>query len=106
MNINAVSENRSFDKNNINNSTLGENHNFKNLCPYLQPIYPEKYLRLIQLYLNRSLKIMAKTWHRDSHGLFDFESTTLKKFTLSNKGSGKCLKFKQTIGMIFRDSLD
>ncbi|CDW75264.1 fha domain [Stylonychia lemnae] len=55
-------EQRSFDRN--NNSTIGDNISRHNIFSGLSPVYPA-----------RQVKIMSKTWHRDSHGLFDFEAS-------------------------------
>eukprot|EP00347_Sterkiella_histriomuscorum_P021524 403333677 len=69
-------EQRSFDKG--NNSTVGgENFSKINNFQGLHPILPE-----------RQLKIQSKTWHRDSHGLFDFESiSSLKKQSINARGT-------------------
>jgi hypothetical protein len=32
--------------------------------------------------------MQVTTWHRDSHGLFDFEANVYKKQSLMSKGSG------------------
>jgi len=32
--------------------------------------------------------VTAQTWHRDSHGLFDFEANLYKKDQIIIKGSG------------------
>ena len=52
------------------------------------------------------MKVIVKTWHRDSHGLFDFESSTLRRQYLESKGSCKTSKFEIRIVVVLRDQND
>jgi hypothetical protein len=43
------------------------------------------------------LKVMTKTWSRDSHGLFDYEATNTKNFILFVSGRTKLVRKKNDV---------
>ena len=44
-----------------------------------------------------SLSIKAKTWNRDSHGLFDYENNTVKNNSITINQSGSIIRKKNEV---------
>jgi len=44
---------------------------------------------------NSSILIKAKTWNRDSHGLYDYENTNVKQSVLGVNSSGIIIRKKK-----------
>jgi hypothetical protein len=50
------------------------------------------------------LKILTKTWSRDSHGLFDYEATNTKNSTLFMINRAKIIRKKNEVKVVAENS--
>ena len=55
---------------------------------------------------SREVKVQSKTWHRDSHGLFDFESTTVVRNQMNILGSCNQKRLLTRSALLYRDKDD
>jgi len=50
---------------------------------------------------NSSILIKAKTWNRDSHGLYDYENTNVKQSVLGVNSSGIIIRKKNDLKFFY-----
>jgi hypothetical protein len=51
-----------------------------------------------EIYSNQAmLKVITKTWSRDSHGLFDYEATSTKNYVIFTAGRCKIVRRKNDV---------